>query len=58
MLMNDAAREVGDVTPETLAAVRVAETEIVGAFKNGDIPDGQNGYDYLTKQMNTLLDTI
>ena len=49
----DAAREVGDVTPETLAAVRVAETEIVGAFKNGDIPDGQNGYDYLTKKMNT-----
>ena len=48
----DVARELPDVDPLTLAAVRVAETEIVGAFKNGDIPDGQNGYDYVTQKMN------
>ena len=48
----DAAGELGDIDPQTLAAIRVAETEIIGAFKNGDIPDGQNGYDYLTKNMN------
>uniref|UniRef100_A0A6C0CPR1 Uncharacterized protein n=1 Tax=viral metagenome TaxID=1070528 RepID=A0A6C0CPR1_9ZZZZ len=50
----DAAGELGDIDPQTLAAIRVAETEIIGAFKNGDIPDGQNGYDYLTKNMNSF----
>ena len=40
-----------DVKPETLAAVRTAETEIMELFKQGRIPDGQNGYEYLTKRL-------
>lgn len=47
----DVANEYNDVDAETLAAVRTAETEIIQAFKEGQIPDGQNGYDYLIKQM-------
>lgn len=48
----DAAKELPDVDWFSLASVRVAENEVINAFKNGDIPDGQNGYDYLTKNMN------
>lgn len=40
-----------DVAPETLAAVRSAETEIIELFKQGNIPDGQNGYEHLTKRL-------
>ena len=48
----DVAKEYNDVDAITLAAVRVAETEVLQAFKEGQIPDGQNGYDYMVKQMN------
>ena len=48
----DVANEYNDVDAITLAAVRVAETEVIQAFKEGQIPDGQNGYDYMAKQMN------
>lgn len=48
----DAAKELPDVDWFALASIRVAENEVINAFKNGDIPDGQNGYDYLTKKMN------
>ena len=47
----DVASEYNDVDAETLAAVRSAETEVIQAFKEGQIPDGQNGYDYLIKQI-------
>ena len=47
----EVASEYNDVDAETLAAVRTAETEVIQAFKEGQIPDGQNGYDYLIKQI-------
>ena len=47
----DVAKEYNDVDAQTLAAVRTAETEVIQAFKEGQIPDGQNGYDYLIKQI-------
>ena len=47
----DVASEYNDVDAETLSAVRSAETEVIQAFKEGQIPDGQNGYDYLIKQI-------
>ena len=47
----EAANEYNDVDAETLAAVRTAETEVIQVFKEGQVPDGQNGYDYLIKQM-------
>lgn len=49
---DDVAQEYNDVDAETLAAVRTAETEVIQAFKEGQIPDGQNGYDYMVKQLN------
>lgn len=48
----DVAKEYNDVDAITLASVRVAENEVIQAFKEGQIPDGQNGYDYMMKQMN------
>lgn len=48
----DVAKEYNDVDAITLAAVRVAETEVLQAFNEGKIPDGQNGYDYMMKQIN------
>jgi len=50
---NSEAKEISDIDVNTLAALRVAETEVVGAFKNGDIPDGQNGYAYMTQRMSS-----
>lgn len=47
----DVQNSYDDVKPDTLAAVRTAETEIIELFKQGNIPDGQNGYDYLTKRI-------
>ena len=47
----DVSRVYDDVSPETLAAVRTAETDVMQAFKEGRIPDGQNGYDYMIKKM-------
>lgn len=41
-----------DVIGETLAASRTNETEVIQSFRQGTIPNGQNGYDYLTKRMN------
>ena len=47
----DVSRVYDDVSPETLAAVRTAETDILQAFKEGRVPDGQNGYDYMIKRL-------
>lgn len=47
----DVSRVYEDVSPETLAAVRTAETDIMQAFKEGRIPDGQNGYDYMIRKI-------
>ena len=47
----DVSRVYDDVSPETLAAVRTAETDVMQAFKEGRIPDGQNGYDYMIRKM-------
>jgi len=43
-----------DVIGETLASSRTNETEVIQSFRQGSIPNGQNGYDYLTKRMNDL----
>lgn len=40
-----------DVNNDTLANSRTNETEIIQSFKQGTIPTGQNGYDYLTKRI-------
>jgi hypothetical protein len=48
---DDVQTSYEDVNPETLAAVRTAETELIDLFKQGRIPDGQNGYEYLTKRI-------
>uniref|UniRef100_A0A6C0LI81 Uncharacterized protein n=1 Tax=viral metagenome TaxID=1070528 RepID=A0A6C0LI81_9ZZZZ len=47
----EVAKEYNDVDPETLAAIRTAETEVIRAFNQGEITDGQNGYDYMIKSV-------
>lgn len=41
-----------DVIPQTIASVRTEESEFIQTFKEGKVPDGQNGYDYLVKKIN------
>lgn len=43
-----------DIQPETFADSRAAETELIESFKQGRIPDGQNGYEYLTKRISAF----
>jgi len=33
---------------------RIEENDIIDSFRSGRIPDGQNGYDFLTKRMNSF----
>lgn len=44
--VENGAEEEPSIEPETLAAVRTAESEVLGAFKSGS-----RGYDYMVKQM-------
>jgi len=41
-----------DVVPQTIGSTRGEENEFIQTFKEGKVPDGQNGYDYLIKKIN------
>jgi hypothetical protein len=41
-----------DISPLTLGNSRIDETRIVNAFRKNLVPDGQNGYEYLVKELN------
>jgi len=40
-----------DISNYTLASSRIMETEDVQTFRQGSIPNGQNGYDFITKRV-------
>ena len=43
-----------DVKQEIFADTRHVESELIDLFKQGRIPDGQNGYEYLTKRISSF----
>lgn len=44
-----------DILPLKLADTRIDETRIINSFKKSEIPDKQNGYEYLIKELNPLF---
>lgn len=48
----DVSELFSDIVPLTLGNTRIDETRIINAFKKNEIPDGQNGYEYLIKELN------
>jgi hypothetical protein len=51
----DANVVFSDIVPLKLSDTRIDETAIINAFKKNEVPDGQNGYEYLIKQLNPLF---
>ena len=44
-----------DIVNETLANTRIIESDIVEQYKTNDIPENDNKYEYLYKELNPLL---
>ena len=44
-----------DVVPLTLADERIKEDDVIKIYKSNSIPDGENKYDYLVKELNELF---
>lgn len=44
-----------DVIPLTLADDRIRENDIIKMYKSNSIPDGENKYDFLIKELNDLF---
>ena len=52
---DDIEDEFIDIVPLTLAETRIAENNIIKTYKQNDIPDGENKYKYLIKNIKPYL---